>query len=222
MTLKDAFRIILNKIWLVVAIPFVAVVVATILVTFVIEPQYTASTTMYVLNKQNADNNVINYADLQSSQLLTADYRELALSARVLSAVADQLGLNAEDLQKKYDITVTAANNTRVIQISATSEDAVLAANLANTIGQEFAVSVMEIMDVNNVSVVDVAVPPTEPSAPRKLMAIAGAGVGGLAVAVALVLVMEMFNTTIRTREDVERALGLTVLASIPKVEVKA
>ena len=221
LTLRDAVRIILRKIWLVAAIPFGAIVVSTLLVTFVIDPRYTASTTLYVLNKQNVES-VVNYSDLQSSQLLTADYRELALSKRVLAAVAEQFGLDAEEMQKDYGIEVTSANNTRVIEISATSEDPVLAANLANAIGQEFSVCVVEIMDVNNVNVVDAAIPPVKPSAPQKLLLIGISGVGGLAFAVILALLMEMFNTTIRTREDVETGLGVTVLACIPKVEVRA
>ena len=220
LTIKDVFKIILRRIWLIVLVPLFAVIVTTVLVYYVITPVYTATTSLYVLNKQNAEN-VINYSDLQSSSLLTADYRELILSKRVLSAVAEQYGIDVETMQEDFDIKVTSANNTRVIEISVTSGDPVLAANLANAIGKEFSVTVVEIMDANNVNFVDVAEPPVEPSAPQKLMTIAIAGIAAFMLAIGIALLVEMLNTTIRTADDVEQALGLTVLARVPKFEVK-
>lgn len=220
LTIKDVFKIILRRIWLIVLVPLFAVIVTTVLVYYVITPVYTATTSLYVLNKQNAEN-VINYSDLQSSSLLTADYRELILSKRVLSAVAGQYGIDVETMQEDFDIKVTSANNTRVIEISVTSGDPVLAANLANAIGKEFSVTVVEIMDANNVNFVDVAEPPVEPSAPQKLMTIAIAGIAAFMLAIGIALLVEMLNTTIRTADDVEQALGLTVLARVPKFEVK-
>lgn len=220
LTLKDLFRIVVQRIWLVVLIPLAAVIVTSILVFYVIAPVYTATTSLYVLNKQSAEN-IINYSDLQSSALLTADYRELILSKRVLSAVAGQYDIDVGTMQKDFDINVTSANNTRVIEISVTSGDPVLAANLANAIGKEFAVTVVEIMDANNVNFVDMAEPPIEPSAPKKLETIAIAGVAALMLAVGIAVLIEMLNTTIRTADDVEKMLGLTVLARVPEFEVK-
>ncbi len=219
LSIKDVFSIIARRIWLVVLVPLCAVIAAAVLVFFVIAPVYTATTSLYVLNKQSVEN-IINYSDLQSSALLTADYRELILSKRVLSAVAGQFGLDVEDIREDFDIEVTSANNTRVIEISTTSGDPVLAANLSNAIGLEFSHTVVEIMDANNVNFVDIAEPPIEPSAPQKLLVIAITGVASLMLAIGIALVIEMLNTAIRTPEDVEQALGLTVLASIPKIEV--
>lgn len=220
LTLKDVFSIILRRIWLVVLLPTFAVILTAALVYYVIPPVYTAETSMYVLHKQSTEN-VINYSDLQSSTLLTADYRELVLSKRVLNVVANEYGLNEETIQEDFDIEVTSANNTRIIVISVTSGDPVLAANLSNSIGREFATTVVEIMDADNVNFVDIAEPPVEPSAPQKLLVTAIAGVAALLLAIAIAILIEMFNTTIRTVEDVEKYLGLTVLARVPKFEVK-
>ena len=221
LTIKDVFKIMLQRIWLVVLVPLFVVIVTAVLVWFVIAPVYTATTSMYVLNKQSAENSMINYSDLQSSALLTADYRELILSKRVLSAVAQEYGLDAETMQEDFDIEVSSANNTRVLEISVTSGDPVLAANMATAIGREFSTTVVEIMDANNVNFVDIAEPPLAPSAPQKALTVAVAGIAALLLAIGLALMIEMLNTTIRTAEDVEKALGLTVLARVPAFEVK-
>ncbi|MDD3921780.1 MAG: Wzz/FepE/Etk N-terminal domain-containing protein [Eubacteriales bacterium] len=220
-TIRDVLRIIRQRIWLIVLLPFFAATAAAVLVWFVIPPVYTATASLYVLNKQSTENSIINYSDLQSSALLTADYRELILSKRVLSAVAKQYGQNADSMQEDFDIGVTSANNTRVLEIAVTSGDPVLAANMANAIGREFATTVVEIMDANNVSFVDIAEPPPAPAAPKKLLTVGIAGIAALLLAIGIALLLEMLNTTIRTAEDVEKALGLSVLARVPSFEVK-
>lgn len=218
--LKDIFKILKKRLWLIILLPIVAAVAAFVIVNYAIIPVYTSTATMYVLNKQNEDN-VVNYNDLQSGTLLTADYRELALSKRVLAPVAEEYNLNAGTLQSDFNITVEAANNTRVIEISATAPDPVLAANIANSVGYEFSYTVSEIMDVSNVNFVDMAEASSSPSAPKKMRLTAIAGLAGFVLAVGIALAIDFMNTTIRTKEDVENYLELTVLANIPKLKNK-
>lgn len=68
------------------------------------------------------------------------------------------------------------------------------------------------------ITVIDQAVPPTEPSKPNRPL-IAGAGTAvGLAMAMALVLLMEMMNRAIRRPVDLTDALGITPLATVPYI----
>ncbi|MBR3305091.1 MAG: hypothetical protein IKR03_01565 [Clostridia bacterium] len=217
---KDILRNILKHIWIVILVPLAAAVITGFIVSYVIPPVYTASASMYVLNKNGEDDSV-NYSDLQSSTLLTADYREIALSKTVLSAVADEYGLNAQTIQREYKIGVTNKNSTRIIVISATAEDPVLAADLANAVGKKFASTVVDITNASNVNFVDMAEVPRSPSAPKKLRTVLIAAFIALLLCVFIVELIEILNTTIRTVDDVEKKLGLTVLARIPKFEVE-
>lgn len=216
--LKDIFKILKKRLWLIILLPILAAGAAFVVVNYVMVPMYTATATMYVLNKQSEDN-IVNYNDLQSGTLLTADYRELALSKRVLSPVAEEYNLNADTIQGDFQISVDAANNTRVIEISATSSDPQLAANIANSVGYEFSYTVSDIMDVSNVSFVDMAEAPRAASSPKKMKIMGAAGAVGLMLAVGIALMIDFMNTTIRTKEDVETYLELSVLATIPKLK---
>lgn len=218
-SLKDIYESLLRRMALVVVFPVIAVIVTAAIVFFVEDPVYTSSASMYVLNKQNTENNSINYSDLQSSAMLTADYREIILSKRVLSEVAEEYHMSVAAI--KSGTRVSTANDTRVLVISVTMEDPVLAANLANAIGKEFAITVVEIMEVDNVSFVDYAELSTRPSAPDKANNILIAGVLGLIVGMVIAACIDIFNTTIRTVDDVEKHLNLTVLARIPRIEEK-
>lgn len=218
MTLKQIFKVILNRIYLIVGIPFVSVVAAIVIVYNFIQPTYTAATTVYVLNRQ--EDRSLNYSDLNASLALIDDYRELALSTTVLGTVAKEFGYGSKgELRGDYDITISSVNNTRIIRIAVAGPNKDIVADVANAIGREFTVFIIEIMDVANVNVVDTATPPAIPSGPKKMQTIALAGIAGMIVSIAITLLIEALNTTIRTPEDAEKVLGLPVLAKIPKME---
>jgi len=210
-TLREIIKLILDKIVVVVVIPFIAIAVAAFINYNVIKPTYTASTSMYVLNRQS---NTLNYNDLTTGTLLIADYQQLALSGRVMSAAAVKAGIKNT---REYSISVAAKSNTRIIQITVTGTDPVLSADYANAIADNLSTCIMEVMKVENISVIDRAGVPVNPSGPDKIKNIALTGVIGLALSIALVLLMDLSSSKIKTAEDVAEFLDLPVLAKIPQ-----
>lgn len=71
----------------------------------------------------------------------------------------------------------------------------------------------------NNVTLVDSADIPREPSSPKLILNLAIAFVLGVAAAALFVLLREHLDDTIRSPEDVERKLGLSLLGLIPRVD---
>ena len=71
-------------------------------------------------------------------------------------------------------------------------------------------------MEVDNVSTVDIAKVPEDPTSPNKMMNIAIAGVLGLMISVGLVFILEFLDRTYKTPTDVERHLGLPLIGAIP------
>ena len=113
-------------------------------------------------------------------------------------------------------IHVTSPDNTRVLQISVTDSDPELAASIANTVRQEAVVQLETIMAVDAVNLVYEASVPTAPSSPNVMRNTALAALLGLVGAVAVLSVVFVLDDTIRTEEDVERYLGLSVFGVIP------
>lgn len=214
LTLKMIVKALLKRIKWLIVIPLVAVLVTGFVNWFVIKPSYTAKTTMYVLQRQNE--NSINTTDLNTGAMLIADYRELASSNRVMDAVETDTGLH---VRRDFSISVAPASNTRLVVISVTGKDAVEAALVANALAESLSDAILEVMRVENISVVDPATPPYSPSAPSKMRNVALAGFLGLALTVMTILVIEMTDTKIKTDEDVMEILKLPVLAKIPKNE---
>lgn len=76
-------------------------------------------------------------------------------------------------------------------------------------------------LEINNISVVDAAIPPTKPSKPN--LPLNGAlGLGaGLLLAAGLVALLERIDVSIKSPEEVEELLGLPLVGLIPKVAEK-
>ncbi len=74
-------------------------------------------------------------------------------------------------------------------------------------------------MEVDNVSTIDVAKVPENPVSPNKMMNIAIATVLGLMVGVGITFVLEFLDRTYKVPTDIERHLGLPILGAIPDIE---
>lgn len=70
---------------------------------------------------------------------------------------------------------------------------------------------------VNNVSIVDLADVPPEPSSPKLLLNLAASILAGLLLGAALAYALDQLNESITDPSEVKRRLGLPLLGSIPK-----
>lgn len=71
----------------------------------------------------------------------------------------------------------------------------------------------------NNVSVLDYAIPPVAPVKPRKMINLFMGCFMGVFLGFGSVFFLDYLNNTLRSPEDIERYLGLTTLAVVPKFD---
>lgn len=192
-------------------------VLALAVTTFCMTPLYTSTTKMYVLNRQT--NEGVTSSDLQSSTYLTKDYMEMIRSRTVIEAVIADLNLNSTYEDVLGQIDVSAASDTRVIAISVTDKDPYEARDIANAVRNAAAAHIQSVMNTEAVTVVDEANIPTKKSSPSTIKNVAIAGGGALFLALVVCVVLYLMNDKVTTAEDVERYLGLSVLASMPLEE---
>ena len=192
-------------------------VLALAVTTFCMTPRYTSTTKMYVLNRQT--NEGVTSSDLQSSTYLTKDYMEMIRSRTVIEAVIADLNLNSTYEDVLGQIDVSAASDTRVIAISVTDKDPYEARDIANAVRNAAAAHIQSVMNTEAVTVVDEANIPTKKSSPSTIKNVAIAGGVGLFLALVVCVVLYLMNDKATTAEDVERYLGLSVLASMPLEE---
>ena len=171
------------------------------------------------MNKQ--ENNTVTYSDVQLGTQLTKDYAELIESRYVLEEVIEELQLQAINPDMDYEallekVKVTTPTDTRILAITVSDTDPVLAMEIANSIREAAAVHIKNVMDIEAVNLVDTANLPTEKASPSVFKWTVSGGFIGAFLVMAIVLVWYLLDDTIKTSDDVERYLGLSTLALIP------
>lgn len=216
--LGEIFSALLSKLWFIVLLGIIVGLTALILSKFVMAPVYSSSTKIYVLNRQNANTNVT-YNDLQTGSQLTKDYIELVKSRTVLTQVITELNLKLTTDELYKMITVETPADTRIISITVDSTDAYQAQKIANAVREVASAHICSVMNLEAVNVVDQADIPTEPSSPSVVKYTLIGVLIGIIMAIGIIVVMYVLDDSLKTPDDVERYLGIGVLASIPVLE---
>jgi len=217
--LREVFLILLGKLWLILLVGIFTATIAFAYSQFVMEPVYESTTQIYILNKK--ENNTVTYSDVQLGTQLTKDYAELIESRYVLEEVIEELQLQEMNPDMDYEamlakVAVATPTDTRILAITVSDTDPVLAMEIANSIREAAAVHIKNVMDIEAVNVVDTANLPTEKASPSVFKWTLIGGFIGAFLVMAIVLVWYLLDDTIKNSDDVERYLGLSTLALIP------
>lgn len=180
---------------------------------FVITPQYTSTAMVYILSKETT---LTSLADLQIGSQLTKDYKIIVTSRPVLSEVISKLKLDLTYEQLVSKISIDNPSDTRILSITAEDPDPVLAKDLADAVAKTSSNYIGDIMEMVPPKIIEEGVVPEEKTSPSNgRNALLGAALGIILIC-GLTVVEELLNDTVQSEEDVEKYLGLTVLASVP------
>lgn len=204
-----------KKIWILIAVILACTAAGAVYTTVFMEPEYRASTRMYILNRSSEDG--LTSSDYSVSNNMIKDYAVLITGQNVTKEVVKELGLNMSPGELSGRISVSAVRETRVVQITVVDNDPQRAADIANCVREVASQQIKDILNVKAVNLVYEAEVPAGKSGPdiSKNM-FSAAGIGLLVTVLVLVLIY-VFDDTIRTEEDVEQQLGLFVLGVIPE-----
>lgn len=201
-------------------IVFVGLLVGTIALlgsVFFMKPKYTSTTRIYVVSR-SSDTSLTNQ-DLQAGSYLVNDYKEVITSSEVLSSVIDQEKLSMSTGELSKEIAVTIPTDTRVISIAVTDTDAQRACDIANTVRQVAAEKIKAVTKVDDVTTLESATKSSHPSSPNVKKNAAIGALAGVFLAVVGILVAEVLDDRVRRPEDIEEALGMTLLGVVPDVD---
>ncbi len=189
--------------------------------SFFITPMYSSTATLYILNTSSSANETnTSLADIQISNNLVNDYKELITSRVILQETIDNLKLDYTETQLGNMVTVDNPTNTLFVNITVTTDSAKQSASIANELAKETRIYVPEVMKTEAPSIFGKAIAPTKKSSPSTTK---NTLIGGLLAAflyIAILVVKFVMNDTIVTPDDVEKYLGISTLASIPEANL--
>lgn len=217
--LREVFILLLSKAWLIALVGMLTAIIGFALSAFVIAPTFESTSKIYILNKQQE--NTVTYSDVQLGTQLTKDYAQLITSRLVLEKVIEDLNLTEINEDLDYEamldkVEVTTPTDTRILSITVTDTDPVLAMEIANSVREAAAVHIKNVMDIEAVNVVETANLPMEKAGPSIAKWTLIGGCIGAFLVMAVVLLIFFMDDTIKTSDDVEKYLGLSTLALIP------
>ena len=212
--LGEIFHLLISHLGVIVLSGIVFALATVIGTMLFITPKYESTTKIYVLNRQ--DSNTLTSQDMSTSTQLTKDYAELIKSRTVTEGVIAhlQLDMTHEDLLKM--LTVETSTDTRIVAIKVRDTDPYRAAEIANSVRDVAAQHIQSVMDIEAVNIVETANIPDHKASPSLSRNGIIGGFLGVLLATVIVIAVYLANDTIRTSEDVERYLKLSVLGSIP------
>ena len=217
--LREVFILLLSRAWLIALVGMLTAIIGFVLSAFVIAPTFESTSKIYILNKQQE--NTVTYSDVQLGTQLTKDYAQLITSRLVLEKVIEDLSLTEINEDIDYEamldkVEVTTPTDTRILSITVTDTDPVLAMEIANSVREAAAVHIKNVMDIEAVNVVETANLPMEKAGPSIAKWTLIGGCIGAFLVMAFVLLIFFMDDTIKTSDDVEKYLGLSTLALIP------
>lgn len=184
--------------------------------TFIVKPEYTSTTRIYVANRNQGDKPGLTNQDLQAGTYLVKDYREIILSQDALEKVATNLKLDmpAKTLASKVQVAVPA--DTRIVSISVKDKQPEEASRIANSLREVAAEKIVAVTRVSDVTTLEEARPATTPSSPNVRRNSLFGFLGGAVVTVIAVLLIELLDTRVKCPEDVEDVLKIPLLGLVP------
>lgn len=216
LNLIQLFKVIKKRKGIIFSITLVTVLIAAAISFYALTPMYENSTQILVSQAELNDGSISNQT-VQADLQLVNTYNIIIKSKRIMEEVIDELELTSSVQEISKNMSVIAASNSQVIEISVRNENPEMAAEIANMTAQVFEKEIYELMNVKNVSILSAATVSADPQpvSPNHWLNLVIAFVIGMTAGVGISFLMDAIDTTVKSESDVDELLGVPLIAVI-------
>lgn len=211
--LREIFYALKAKILLILMVALIGACVAAAYTQFLMTPIYSSTSSMLVLSKETT---LTSLADLQLGASLTSDYTVLIKSTPVLEQVIENLNLDMTTEQLRDTVTINNPADTRILEITVNNADSSLAKDIVDEIANVSSSYIGDKMEVIPPKIIEVGKIATVRTSPSVKKNTALGFLLGFVACAAVVVIFAVMDDTIKTEEDIEKYLGVSVLAKVP------
>ena len=219
--LREYFGIVKKRFWIVALITIIAVVVSGVISFFMLNPVYEAKSTLIVNTEKNEETQMITGDQFNVTQKLAVTYGEIIKSRSVLDDVIKNLKLDDKYGYLVNNVNVSPVKDNQIISISVQDTNKEKARDIANEIPKVFKKEAKRITKANDIQVIDKAILPQSPIKPNKMMNITIAAALGAMIGLFVVFLIEYLDNKLKTPQDIEKHLGLSVLGVVPNEKLE-
>ncbi|TLH70184.1 polysaccharide biosynthesis tyrosine autokinase [Mycolicibacterium aubagnense] len=221
MNLQNILRILRTR-WIPIAAAIVVTVLGTVIITATTTPLYKSSTRLFVSTYAGTSLTDTYQGNLFSQErinsytvLLTGD----VLAQRTVDAL--HLDMSAQALRK--EVTARSKAGTVLIDVDVLDPSPVRARDIANTLSSEFVAMVKQLETSGDGNLPDTRVVVEQPASvssspaiPNLFRNLALGLVAGVLLGIALAFGLDVVDSTVKKREDLESITGASVVGEIP------
>ena len=223
--LRRVIDAVLKKIWTVVVITVFSGVLAFVGTKQFVTPLYKSKAMFYVNNKNISIGDTalsMSSGDLSVSRNLVNTYIVVLNARSTLMDVIDYADVDYTYSEIKSMISASSVDETEIFQVTVTSPDNIEADRIADAITYILPKKISSIIEGTSAKIVDTSIVAAAPSSPNTVKNAALGAILGMLATVGLIALIEIFDTTIRTEEDIQSVSTYPILASIPDMNANS
>lgn len=215
-TLSDLWEIFAHHLIQIVLVA--ALCVATLLAysTFLLPPKYSSTSTLYILKQENSNDYVYTQSDFSLALNVVNDCEYMVKSHEVLDSIIRDLDLDMSYKTLSKSITINNPDNTRVLEVTVETKNAEQSKRIVDAVCRVAANKINETMGIDQVNIYAKGTIENKPSNSIGVITYAIVGLIPAITVYTVYLIAFILDDKIKTEEDVEKYLGLSVLGKIP------
>ena len=223
-TIKDLWEIFVHRLWIIVLAAAISAsgLFAFVSLTFV--PQYSSTATMYILRQANENvSSSEASSDFSLALKVVNDCDYLLKSVPVLGEVMNTLDLSSEyeDMEDMAEhITTFNPADTRILEITIEARSPEIAKNIVDALGEIGAKKINDAMGFDQVNLYALGEVEYEPCNKTSILTYILVGIVAAIGVYCIFLVMFLMDDTLKTDEDCQKYLGLSILGDIPDADM--
>ncbi len=202
-------------IWAVCAVAFS--ILAFIYTEIFVDPMYRSTGSVYV-NAQRTQNVDITAGEMSSSQTLVVTYSEILKRRSFLSQIS-------EDLENRYSpdelagmISYAAVNKTEIMEVSVSGKVPQDVYDICHSVLLHAPDELIRVVNAGSVKILEDGQVPNVPYSPIVKRDTLIAFLAGMLVGAGIIFLLELFDTRIKTRDDIINKYPEPLLGEIPEV----
>lgn len=216
MDLSQLGRILLKRLWLIVAVAIICGLGSFTYSKLFIKPTYQSYFTAYVNNKISDTGVNTSTGDLTASMGLVYVYEDIMTSRSVLMQAAKECGTTFGKISKC--VTASVSETAPVVTVYVETTDKQLSLKLAQKIAEIAPIKVAEVVDGSSMRIIDEPMKPGGKASPNSTRKMFNGFLIGLLLSTLVLVIRDLIYDTVQSGEDMERRYGVPTIGHIPDV----
>ena len=216
-TLGDFGKIFLNRWWIIAVASVLSIILSFAAVRVTFTPKYVSTATLYILKQQNETTSASSAESNFSLALdVVNDCTHLLKSHAVLDEVIEKLNLNITYEELSKQISTSNPEETRILEVNVESSSPEKAKKIVDCLCEIGEKKIDSAMGFHQVNLYEYGVIDNEPSNKVSVLIYLLIGIAVAVLVYSLFVVIFIFDDNMRSDEDINKYLGLSVLGNIP------